>query len=74
VTPRHRRSQPRIPEERREKFTLREALDELVSHVRGIVKDLPNMPPGELEYAQQRLEWLADEIWRIAVEVGDTDI
>jgi hypothetical protein len=24
------------------------------------------MTPQELEYAQQRLEWLADEVWRVA--------
>jgi hypothetical protein len=24
------------------------------------------MSPAELDYAQQRLEWLADEVWRVA--------
>ena len=24
------------------------------------------MTPAELDYAQQRLEWLADEVWRVA--------
>jgi len=24
------------------------------------------MDPQEMEYAQQRLEWLADEVWRVA--------
>jgi len=24
------------------------------------------MTPAELDYAQQRLEWLADEVWRAA--------
>ncbi len=25
------------------------------------------MSPEELEQAQERLEWLADEVWRVAV-------
>lgn len=69
VSPR-RRTAPRIPEERRELLTLREAMDELVEHVRNVVQAHPQMNPDELEYAQQRLEWLADEIWRIAIEHG----
>jgi hypothetical protein len=69
VSPR-RRTSPRIPEERREKATLRETLDELVDHVREVVQGHSQMNPDELEYAQQRLEWLADEIWRIAIERG----
>jgi hypothetical protein len=28
------------------------------------------MTPQEIEYAQERLEWLADEVWRVAT--GDT--
>ncbi len=24
------------------------------------------MTPAEVDYAQQRLEWLADEVWRVA--------
>jgi hypothetical protein len=26
------------------------------------------MTPEELERAQERLEWLADEVWRVATE------
>jgi len=28
------------------------------------------MTPAELDYAQQRLEWLADEVWRVATGEG----
>lgn len=52
--------------DRRSQHALREALDELVQHVRVIARTLPTMAPHEIDYAQQRLEWLADEVWRIA--------
>jgi hypothetical protein len=29
------------------------------------------MSQEELDYAQQRLEWLADEVWQLAVRGGD---
>jgi hypothetical protein len=29
------------------------------------------MSQAELDYAQQRLEWLADEVWRLAVKGED---
>jgi hypothetical protein len=45
---------------------LREALDELLSHAREIARRAKTMTPAELDYAQQRLEWLADEVWRAA--------
>ena len=45
MTPRGRRTKPRIPEERREKLTLRGALDELTEHVRTVVQRLPEMTP-----------------------------
>ncbi|MDH4043406.1 MAG: hypothetical protein OEY20_10215 [Gemmatimonadota bacterium] len=57
-------------DERRTQRVLREALDELVQHVRVVRRTLPTMAPHEIEYAQERLEWLADEVWRIAL---DTD-
>jgi hypothetical protein len=63
--PRHDRE-----EERRVHQTLREALDELVQHVRVVRRTLPTMAPHELDHAQERLEWLADEVWRLALE-GD---
>lgn len=57
---------PPTPERRRNP-TLREVLDELVGHVRDIARRARTMSQDELDYAQQRLEWLADEVWRVAV-------
>jgi hypothetical protein len=59
------------PVERRRNRTLREVLDELVTHVRDIARRSRGMSPAELDYAQQRLQWLADEVWRLAVEGED---
>ena len=52
--------------ERRRNRPLREVLDELLEHARMIARRAREMTPEELEYAQQRLEWLADEVWRVA--------
>lgn len=54
------------PPERRQNASLREVLDELVLHAQAIARQVTQMSPEELEYAQERLEWLADEVWRIA--------
>jgi hypothetical protein len=54
------------PPERRHNRPLREVLDELLSHAREIARRAKAMSPAELDYAQQRLEWLADEVWRVA--------
>lgn len=54
------------PPERRQNRPLREVLDELLSHTREIARRAKAMTPAELDYAQQRLEWLADEVWRVA--------
>jgi hypothetical protein len=35
-----------------------------------VARTLETMTPQEIEYAQERLEWLADEVWRVAT--GDT--
>ncbi len=59
------------PDERRTHRELREALDELVQHVRVVRRTLPSLPPHELEHAQERLEWLADEVWRLALGEDD---
>ena len=56
------------PSERRSNHALREVLDELIDHVRSIAASREQMPPSEVEYAQQRLEWLADELWRLSTE------
>lgn len=58
--------------ERRQKRVLREVVDELIDHVRDVSRSAPEMGRSDLEYAQQRLQWLADEIWRLALE-GDDD-
>ena len=66
-----RPSRARHVPERRHNPTLRELLNELVEHVRDIARRAKTMSTGELEYAQQRLEWLADEVWRMATEEGE---
>ena len=58
------------PEERRRNRPLREVLDELISHTRDIARRAKTMTPAELDYAQQRLEWLADEVWRLSTGEG----
>ena len=60
-----KRAEP-TEDERRNNHELREVLDELVQHVRVVARTLDTMTPPEVAYAQERLEWLADEIWRIA--------
>ena len=59
-------TQPRA--ERRSNPSLRETLDELVAHVRHVVRDVKTMSQQELDYAQERLEWLAEEVWRAALQ------
>ena len=54
------------PPERRHNYTLREILQEFVTHARNIAAQARTMTPEEREQAEQRLEWLADEVWRIA--------
>ena len=56
--------------ERRHNRPLREVLDDLLTHAREIARRAKAMTPAELDYAQQRLEWLADEVWRVAT--GET--
>ena len=58
---------PDLPE-RRANRPLREVLDEFLDHTRMLVRRAAEMSPAEREYAQQRLEWLTDEIWRVATE------
>ena len=54
--------------ERRSNRGLREVLDELVEHVRYVARNVRTMSPQDLEYAEERLEWLAEEVWRVALE------
>ena len=55
---------PRV--ERRMNRPLREVLDDLLTHARDVARRAKAMTAVELDYAQQRLEWLADEVWRVA--------
>ncbi|MEX0691246.1 MAG: hypothetical protein WD934_02380 [Gemmatimonadales bacterium] len=59
--------------ERRNNRALREVLDDLVDHVRYITRNISTLTPDELQQAQDRLEWLADEVWYAAV-VGDEEV
>ena len=62
MSPRPRKAPP----ERRRNRPLREVLEDLLTHTREITRRAKAMTPAELDYAQQRLEWLADEVWRAA--------
>jgi hypothetical protein len=57
-----------MSDERRVNRELREVLDELVEHVRYVARNVQTMSKQDLEYAEERLEWLADEVWRAAIE------
>jgi hypothetical protein len=57
--------------ERRQMRGLRELLDELIGHVRDTSRRADDMGPSELKYAQERLQWLVDEVWRLVLEGGD---
>jgi hypothetical protein len=52
--------------ERRKNRELREVLDELVEHVRYVARNVGTLGKQDLVYAEERLEWLADEVWRVA--------
>lgn len=58
-------------EDRRSNLALRELLDELITHVRDLARRGRRLPAADLEHAQERLEWLADEIWRAALRGDD---
>jgi uncharacterized coiled-coil DUF342 family protein len=62
---------PRDPpvQERRHNHTLRELLEELVGLARDLARRSRGLSPEELERAQERLEWLADEIGREAARL-----
>ena len=62
-----------MPAERRTNHNLREVLDELIEHVRGVTRRDGELADEEVAYAQQRLEWLADEVWRLAL-LGEEEI
>ena len=60
-------SPPPPHDDRRADLTLRELLDEMITHVRDVSRRAPEMSQRDRDYAQERLEWLADEIWESAV-------
>ena len=53
--------------ERRRNLELRERLDELVELARHLSRHSREMTDDELDHAELRAEWLAEEIWRSAV-------
>lgn len=55
---------PDSPRERRQNVALRELLDELIQLSRHLSNRAPTLSERERAYARDRLEWLADEIWR----------
>ena len=55
------------PSERRVKLVLREVLDELIDHVKDLSNRRGELSAEEIDYAQQRLQWLADEVWQLAL-------
>jgi hypothetical protein len=57
---------PKLRPERRHNQPLREVLDELLLHSLDVARRSKSMTVAELDYAQQRLEWLADEVCRLA--------
>lgn len=57
---------PNDQPERRRNPVLRELLDELIALVRRLSNEASALPPPQLAAAQERLEWLADEIWESA--------
>jgi hypothetical protein len=57
--------------DRRVNRELRDVLDELVEHVRYVARNVPTMSKQDLEYAEDRLDWLAEEVWRAATADKD---
>ncbi len=60
--------------ERRTNLPLRELLDEMLAHVRKLFHEAPMMTAEEKQYAQQRLEWYADEVWEVATGERPKDV
>jgi hypothetical protein len=60
-------------EERRHNRPLRDVLDDFLHHARDVTRRAKAMTPAELDYAQQRLEWLADEVWQAATGTEPPD-
>ncbi|MBI4512740.1 MAG: hypothetical protein HY702_01400 [Gemmatimonadetes bacterium] len=63
--PEHRTEE--APQERRWNLELRTRLDELMEIARDLSRHAPGMTETELRAQLDRIEWLAEEIWRAAV-------
>ncbi len=74
MSPAKRRSGSRRQPERRKRAALREAVQDLLQHVRNIADGARTMSDHELSYAEERLEWLADEVWRTVTELEDGEV
>ena len=61
---------PDSSRDRRQNVALRELLDELIQLSRHLSNHAPTLSASELAYARDRLEWLADEIWRLVTADG----
>ena len=61
---------PESSRDRRQNVALRELLDEMIQLSRHLSNHAPNLTASELAYARDRLEWLADEIWRDVTSDG----
>ena len=61
-------------DDRREKVILREVVDDFIAHVREVSRRGGEMSPEEIEYAQQRMQWLADEVWQLALKGDDSEV
>lgn len=55
------------PDDRRVNHVLREVLDELIDHVRDLSNRRKELSQQDIEDAQERLQWLADEVWHLAL-------
>jgi len=64
---------PKPRPERRHNRPLRDVLDDFLEHARDVTRRAKAMTAAELDYAQQRLEWLADEVWRTATGAEPPD-
>jgi hypothetical protein len=61
------RPAPGSADERRWNLELRTRLDEIMEIARYLSQHAAEMSEDELQAQQDRIEWLADEIWRSAV-------
>ncbi len=59
-------------DERRHNLALRELVQDLLIHVRDLAQKARTMSDQDLDYSQQRLEWLADEVWRAVTEMEES--